>query len=372
MNKILFCGPVGGKGNVGGGESGNNRTINIYKKNNYLVEVLPKPYPTGSGISSLIRYIFAMIFYISSFLKKVHSFKGNETVHLSAFYSHLVYLEFMLVIIAKIFRTPIVYELRAGGVKRFYEEGNFIYRYIFKFNITHADAVMSQGFDYKNYLEEKFKLKVFFYPNYVEKDFFESLNVIDNSYQAEVPEFEIVYLGRLVEAKNIEFILQVLHKLVSAGHNFKLNLIGPCQDIYKTRLKIFIDEKKLNNNVIFKGVITGPSLYNELRKSHFFLFPTKEPREGHSNSLTEAMACGLIPVVSNHGFNSYVVGNDSLVVDTYSVDGYYQKFINLIEGNEMQKLSLQMHERIKNNFLDTNVTKTLLDVDRLVRNKYEK
>ena len=59
-----------------------------------------------------------------------------------------------------------------------------------------------------------------------------------------------------------------------------------------------------------------------LKLSHFFLFPTHEYGEGHSNSLTEAMSYGVVPVASDWGYNKSVVGDDNLIVDGYDARMY--------------------------------------------------
>ena len=49
---------------------------------------------------------------------------------------------------------------------------------------------------------------------------------------------------------------------------------------------------------------------DELQKAHFFVFPSQEKMEGHSNSLTEAMTFGVVPIVSAAGFNASIVGKN--------------------------------------------------------------
>lgn len=44
--------------------------------------------------------------------------------------------------------------------------------------------------------------------------------------------------------------------------------------------------------------------------------------EGHSNSLTEAMTFGVVPVVSTAGFNASIVSNEELVVSDINPERY--------------------------------------------------
>src|SRR5690606_24617907 len=94
---VLFYGPLGSRKKfvVGGGETGNLRTIHLLKKNNYNVITLQKPYPVKNTLGYAV-YMVKMLLKIFNlfFLLITHKI---DTVHISGFYLHLVYHEYFLV-----------------------------------------------------------------------------------------------------------------------------------------------------------------------------------------------------------------------------------------------------------------------------------
>src|SRR5690554_4998906 len=135
---VLFYGPLGSRKKfvVGGGETGNFRTIHLLKKNNYRIITLQKPYPVKSFPGYAV-YMLKMMLKIFNLIFLLMARKIN-TVHISGFYLHLVYHEYFLVLISKLFKKKCIYELRGGGVEEAYKQRSFIYRYFFNETLKNA------------------------------------------------------------------------------------------------------------------------------------------------------------------------------------------------------------------------------------------
>jgi glycosyltransferase involved in cell wall biosynthesis len=89
-----------------------------------------------------------------------------------------------------------------------------------------------------------------------------------------------------------------------------------------------------------------------LADKHFYIFPTTEPREGHSNALTEAMAWGLIPVATDIGFNRTVIDDDMLIVKQLSSKSFADIIANIIDNGRIQELSERAYHRIQSNYTE--------------------
>src|SRR5690554_2596104 len=124
---VLFYGPLGTRKKyvVGAGETGNLRTIHLLNKNNYSVITLKKPYPVKT-IPGYAVYMLKMMLKIFNliFLLMTHQIL---TVHVSGFYLHLVYHEYFMVLISKLFKKKCIYELRGGGVQEAFQQRSNIY-----------------------------------------------------------------------------------------------------------------------------------------------------------------------------------------------------------------------------------------------------
>src|SRR5690606_37266960 len=150
---ILFYGALGngGKYTVGGGETGNYRTIYLLEKNGLSVKKSFEPYPVRNIVGYVI-YIFKLILKLFTFYKAAKDPK-IKFLHVSGFYQHLIYHEYLLIKIAEILKRKCVYELRGGGVMDAYLTRNFIYRWFFKATVRNATVVLCQGKKYTEFLK---------------------------------------------------------------------------------------------------------------------------------------------------------------------------------------------------------------------------
>ena len=133
--QILFYGPVGGaKGTIiGGGESGNKKTIALLKKLGFEVKIIEKPYPVKT--LKILKALLYPLQFLWAYIKAIKELILNKQInvfHLSGFYNHLIYIEWLFITTCKWFKIPAVYEIRAGGAIESYNEGSKFYRYFFK------------------------------------------------------------------------------------------------------------------------------------------------------------------------------------------------------------------------------------------------
>lgn len=85
-----------------------------------------------------------------------------------------------------------------------------------------------------------------------------------------------------------------------------------------------------------------------------------EANEGHSNSLTEAMGCGVVPIVSTAGFNASICGNMNLVADDLRAETYARIIMNIESDNKWSEFSKFCYDRVMNNYTQSIVKDKLL------------
>lgn len=358
MIDIIFTGPFGGVNRkrriIGGGESGNLKTLAILKSLGKEVFLIEKPYK-GSGLFSTFVHLF-MLFYFVLKVWFIVFVKKPKYLHISGFYGRLVFFEYLISLLSKCSTAKVVYELRAGGADDMYESGSFLYKYFFRTILRNSSYILCQGERYLKFSElllSQSETKMLFYPNFISQELAE-YRVNDFS---KPHELTLVYFGRIVEEKNIFFMIDVLFAL---NHSLKcsLKLVGAAQDVFLEKVISYADSKNCKDNLDIRSGVNGKKLYSEVEDSHFFIFPTNEPREGHSNSLTEAMALGIVPIVSNHGFNSFVVGDDFLVINEFEPDLYADK-IKIIFDGQLETYSKKMRDRVMTKFTYQNAVQVL-------------
>ncbi len=354
---ILFYGALGrdNKYTVGGGETGNYRTIHLLEKNGINVITLHKPYPVKNFLGYII-YVAKMFLKLFSFYKMLRN-SDIKAVHISGFYLHLIYHEYLLVKIAKLLNKKCIYELRGGGVKKAYTEGSSVYRFFFKATVNSPSTILCQGESYIPFLKSLTPVIITYYPNFVLNDF---LMVNFNGSRKNATTLQLVYFGRIVESKNPEMLLSICRELLKQDVQFKLEIIGSGEETYVLYLKETISKLNLNDYVLLSPPAGHKVLKQKLADKHFFLFPSNEVREGHSNALTEAMALGIVPVCSNAGFNAEIVNDPELVIEDYDPFKYASTIQKIWKNKEWKIYSDKVALRIKNTYTEQLAEKIIL------------
>ncbi len=105
-------------------------------------------------------------------------------------------------------------------------------------------------------------------------------------------DYVLLFVGRLAEEKNVEFLLDVFEKLVKKNKDYKLLIVGsgPDEDKFKD---ISID-KRMDNNVIFTGRVPWEEVPYYYHLSDLFL--TASTTETQGLTVVEAMASEVTPL----------------------------------------------------------------------------
>lgn len=105
----------------------------------------------------------------------------------------------------------------------------------------------------------------------------------------------IIQVGRIQKIKNQETAISALSLL---PNNIKLLLVGPNHSLeYRTKLEKMITDLRLENRVVFAGVIRGVDKYYLIRHARCMVHLSK--LEGFCNAVHEGMSQGIPCVVSS-------------------------------------------------------------------------
>ena len=120
-------------------------------------------------------------------------------------------------------------------------------------------------------------------------------------------DFKIIVVARLIELKNIAFLIDALKELEIPC---SLTVYGDGRE--KESLIRMVSRNKMSDRVRFAGNVSGEELIDALGSSDLFTLPSKV--EGLSNALLEAMSVGLPVLVTDLPSNRFVLG-DTLADD---------------------------------------------------------
>ena len=152
-------------------------------------------------------------------------------------------------------------------------------------------------------------------PNGINTDQFEPLNKekqrewVENYFRVEFSsDLNIINVGRLSPEKGIQYLIKSLEYL---SPDTKLFIVGDGPE--KNSLEGLVKRTGLEKQVIFMGKISHDELPKILNAMDVFVLPAIS-MEGFSNSMLEAMACGLPVVTTPIGAGPEVIKEDIGVV----------------------------------------------------------
>ena len=168
--------------------------------------------------------------------------------------------------------------------------------------------------------------------------------VIGNSYKQElfrvIPEVkrtkDFVFLGRLVSDKGAKLAILAFHRFItetSSHQGRRLTIIGDGPE--RERLTELVSDLRIENNVLFRGVLSGNQLVECLNQHDYILVPSlwEEP---FGIVVLEGMACGCLPIVSDGGGLPEAVGQAGIVIKRGSVDDLASCLKNITKNPDLE------------------------------------
>ena len=163
------------------------------------------------------------------------------------------------------------------------------------------------------------------------------------------PTLNIIYVGRLIDYKGVDLIINVLSDLKNRNIKANLNILGT--GILEEKLKQLSINLGLSNNVSFHGFKNFEEKLELIKSSDLFIVPSRKTKlqlEGGPLTLIEAMAVGGVCLVSDSiGFISYCTENNSLIFESDNIESLNLKI------NEFLKMDENKIKSIKNNAYET-------------------
>jgi len=110
---------------------------------------------------------------------------------------------------------------------------------------------------------------------------------------------EFLYVGRLLDYKGIEDLIQAMALIRQSGRQIHLNIIGKGPDYYEAYLRKLVQSKKLGAWVKFHGWIPSPEVRGWMARATGLVVPSR--REAYGMVALEGMAIGTPLIASSAG-----------------------------------------------------------------------
>ena len=176
----------------------------------------------------------------------------------------------------------------------------------------------------------------------------------DVSKELEINDIFILFVGRLIKMKGVEYLIRAVKDLIPLYGNLKLVIVGDgdAREEYE-RMASSIKE-----NVIFTGYRCDA--YRFMCAADIVVLPSL--CEGCPNIVLEAMACGTSVIASRVGAVQDIIENDrtGIIVEQKDVEGLKKTLVRLIEDQELaRKMGERGRKRVEKEFTWDAVCKKL-------------
>ena len=290
-------------------------------------------------------------------------------------------------IIAKQFNIPLVhtYHTMYEDYTHYITHGYFdksskkIVEYLTKFycDKTASELIVPTNKTYKLFKEKyKYEKNIHIIPTGIEVERFFTENVdkkivsrLRKSLNITKKDFVLLFVGRLAEEKNIEFLINTLKTLVKDNKNIKLLIVGdgPDSDKFKNMVKTL----DIEDNVIFTGKVDWNEIQYYYHISNLFVTASKSETQGLT--VIEAMASGIIPLcINDEAFASAVVNELNGYI--FKNESDYIKLVKELMNNSKQRNQVSKQARIQAEHLSSKTyaenVLTVYDRAILTKNKY--
>ena len=217
----------------------------------------------------------------------------------------------------------------------------------------------------QDYLDHGFsKEQVFLLPNCVDTELFrpatnqEEKRRVRASLELPLDAFVLLFVGSLIHRKGFDILMQAFNMVASHDERFYLLAVGPHSkdenpSLDEEFLEHVVEElegKPASQRLLLPGLIQDRARLAEFyRASDVFVFPSRN--EGLPSVLLEAMAAGLVPVVSDLPiFQSIIQPNvNGIIVPGEDTHALAESLLRISQDSEMmQSIGKSARESVLN------------------------
>jgi len=196
----------------------------------------------------------------------------------------------------------------------------------------------------------------------VEEEFYQNpdRNKIRNKFNIKENETLLLLVSRLTQEKNIEFLFNLVIKVLKNSKNAKFLIAG--DGYLLPKLEKIARENKLEDKIFFAGIVEKEEIKNYYSAGDIFIYASKSETQGMI--VSEAMYCGLpIIAVNATGICDLVQNNVNGFLVPENENAFSIAVEKLIKDSELRKKFSEESRRIaRENFTDKICAEKMLAV----------
>lgn len=358
--KIILYGPKlngNNKKSYGGGTGGYTRNMSVYLKYfKYLdFQIIPCFHTIRGELNlSFITKPVRLIIDVFSFLILLPK-KNVKAVHILGQYRGAIIRETFIVLLAKIFRLHVLYEIKAGAFIKTYESSGNLYKKMIDFIIKNSEKILVEGKIYEEFIKKFYKKEASFFPNVVPSD--EIPTKAHEKFKDNV--LKIIFVGFAYEGKGIKELINGCNLFAKEENQVELTLVGQVDPEIENYLNTFL--KSIFFKIDTKGKLKHSDVLLEFTKNDIYCYPTKHIGEGHNNTINEALMYGMVICATNAGFiGDFLNEENSYPINKLNAQEISKVFSNIITNTLLAKQKSEKGRQLVLHEFNTDIAKQKL------------
>jgi len=341
-----------------GGQSSARRVMKGLEESGFKVVPIRRHRGEWEGrVAHMVEtLLYVLIDSMKLFAKLLFGRRKNSVFLHLTYAGPLVPYELWLTVMVRMLGYRSMEYLKGGQVIDMFPKGGRLHKYLFKKNLDLQSVVFFEGMESLELASKITNTRLVYFPNYCQDQI-----IPDTNAQRGHDEINLIYFGRIAPNKNVHVVIDTFEILCKKYDRLNLTIIGGKgqSQSYMDQVDAMVLSSQHSSRINRMGNTPFEDIKRILKSQHFFVFPSHEKCEGHSNSLNEAMSQGVVPIVSDYHFNRTVVGDDRMVVDDYSAESYAERIDSIIRRGEIPELSDFVWNRIRDNYSYSVVTERI-------------
>lgn len=170
--------------------------------------------------------------------------------------------------------------------------------------------------------------------------------------------FKIISVGRLVNQKGYDRLLQIHNRLIQEGYNYELWILG--EGIERKNLESYIEENSLDKTVKLIGFQKNP--YKYMKACDLYISSSRA--EGYSLVIAEAMINSL-PIISTDcaGPNELLNFGEYGILTENNTESLYKELKNLLDEPQLLKYYTEMSIKRSEDF---SIEKRMIEIEKIL------
>lgn len=332
--------------------------IEIYRFKYWFTKRGQKVAYSGGMPYNLSHSFFAkfqlMLFMVCFFFKGLQNAKKCDIIH-----AQFLFSGFVGVFIKKLTGKKLVITVHGSDIYTIPKRG--LLKQIYIRVLSHSDCFITVSTaNRKKLIDLGLRRNIIFViPNGISLSMFDQMSTLYREENKNI----IMWTGRMIEVKGLEYLIQAMKMVVNRYPNSYLMLIG--DGPIKHKLIELATTLSLNENVTFVGNVPNNSVPRYLHHADIFVLPSLS--EGLPVSLLEAMAAGKPVIASNVGGISDLIkdGINGFLVESKDAEQIAKKINYLLEHPaERIRMGLESKKLVEENFTWDKIAEKTIEIYR--------